>query len=142
MANAAESKTLKWILIAAIVLIVFLIDKNMYRQPRPWLWGNASDVESAWLIGYLAFLASIYGPAAGAVAGFLSEVIYAFFADQTFLYFKEALIMYMTACTVYGLLTGQFAKMLKLGKAGSLVKDLLKFNIAQLAGSVISMGLF
>lgn len=50
--------------------------------------------------------------------------------------------MYIAACTMYGLLTGQFAKMLKLGKTGSLVKELLKFNIAQLAGSVISMGLF
>lgn len=78
VADTAENKTVKWILIAAIVLIVFLIDKSMYRQPKPWLWGNASDIESAWLIGYLAFLASIYGPVTGAVAGFLSEVIYVF----------------------------------------------------------------
>ena len=75
--------------------------------------------------GLLAFLAVVYGPAAGALIGFIGHALI------DFSYGWGIWWSWVIASAVFGLLMGFAAKTLKMDEAEMGKKGLIKFNVAQ-----------
>lgn len=75
--------------------------------------------------GLLAFLAVVYGPAAGALIGFVGHALIDFSAGWGIWW------SWVIASAVFGLLMGFAAKALKMDEAELGKKGLIKFNVAQ-----------
>lgn len=74
--------------------------------------------------GLLAFLAVVYGPAAGALIGFIGHALIDFSSGGIWW-------SWVIASAVFGLLMGFAAKTLKMDEAEMGKKGLIKFNVAQ-----------
>ncbi len=75
--------------------------------------------------GLLAFLAVVYGPAAGALIGFIGHALI------DFSYGWGVWWSWVIASAVFGLLMGFATKALKMDEAEMGKKGLIKFNVAQ-----------
>ena len=84
--------------------------------------------------GLLAFMAVVYGPAAGALIGLIGHALI------DFSYGWGIWWSWVIASGVYGLLVGLSAKILKIDEAEMGKKGLIKFNIGQIVSHIICWG--
>ena len=84
--------------------------------------------------GLLAFMATVYGPVAGALIGLIGHTLI------DFSYGWGIWWSWVIASGVFGLLVGFATKSLKIGEGELGKKGLIKFNIGQIVSHVICWG--